>query len=141
LQSTAGECRSGSRMGTPLPVMMLFPSSALTSLEHGYYAVQTRAEYWRPDNLGYRFLAEAHRLLGRERESPSITTIQAACVMNLTETINGVDKLGWPLLHSAIEMAQELKLFSPSPDSDPTWARAAAVTTWGIFNWQAYVDS
>lgn len=59
--------------------------------------------------------------------------------MNLTEAINGVDKLGWPLLQAAVEMAQRLNLLRPSLDHDPLWERAVTITAWGLFNWQAYV--
>ncbi|KAK9426263.1 hypothetical protein SUNI508_02704 [Seiridium unicorne] len=115
----------------------LLVNAVLAAAWHGYHAMQTRAEYWRPDNLGYRFLAEAHRLLEREQGLAKITTAQAACIMNVTHWLNGVDALGWSLLQKSINMAQQLSLFSPSPESDPMWQKAAAITSWSIFNWQA----
>lgn len=66
-----------------------------------------------------------------------ITTVQAASIMSITLTMNGLDALCWPLLQKSIEMAQQLGLFSPSPESDPIWEKAAAITSWAIFNWQA----
>lgn len=59
--------------------------------------------------------------------------------MNMTLSSNGLDDLSWFMLHRSIEMAQQLNLFSPSPESDPMWQKAATITAWSIFNWQAYV--
>ncbi|KAI1844183.1 hypothetical protein JX265_002956 [Neoarthrinium moseri] len=114
----------------------LLVNAILAAAWHGYYANKTRADFWRPESLGYRFSAEAHRLLHRERDMAKITTAQAMTVMKLTHNSNGTDDLGWPLLHGAIEMAQELDLFSLSRESDAAWQRAAAITSWGIFNLQ-----
>jgi hypothetical protein len=36
-------------------------------------------------------------------------------------------------------MAKQLNLFSLSPESDPMWQKAAAITSWSVYNWQAYV--
>lgn len=60
--------------------------------------------------------------------------------MNLTMCTNGLDDLSWPLLDNAITMSQQLNLFTPSPESDPKWQKAAAITSWSVFNMQAYVS-
>ncbi|KAH8198531.1 hypothetical protein TruAng_007310 [Truncatella angustata] len=112
-------------------------NAVLAAAWHGYQAVQSRAEHWRPDNLGYRFYAEAQRLLHREQDKAKITSVQAMGIMSITFTSNALDKLSWSLLHKAIEMAQQLGLFSHSPESDPMWQKAAAITSWGVFNWQS----
>jgi hypothetical protein len=101
--------------------------------------VQTRADHWRPGDLGYRFFTEARRLLDREQNVAKITTVQATCVLNTNLWSNGLDELCWPLLHRAINMARQLSLFTPSPESDPMWQKATAITSWSVFNWQAYV--
>lgn len=106
-------------------------------IKHGYRQVKTRAEYWRPDSLGYRFLAEARRILDLERTSPSITTVQAAAIVSQTCNTNGTDEIGWPYLHMSLEMAKTIDLFSSTPESGTGWQVVAAVTAWGLFNWQA----
>lgn len=58
-------------------------------------------------------------------------------IMNLTLCANGLDELSWSLICSAIQMAQQLSLFAPSPESDPKWQKAAAITSWSVFNMQA----
>ncbi|KAI0136821.1 hypothetical protein BJ170DRAFT_589783 [Xylariales sp. AK1849] len=116
----------------------LLINAVLAAAWHGYHAIHSRAEYWRPDNLGYLFLAEANRLLDLEQGEPAkLTTIQAAGIINITCNINGIEELGWPYLHKSVELAQQLQLFSPSPESDTTWQIAAGVTSWCLFNWQA----
>ncbi|KAK6210877.1 hypothetical protein LQW54_005752 [Pestalotiopsis sp. IQ-011] len=59
-------------------------------------------------------------------------------IMNLTLCANGLDELSWSLIYSAIQMAQQLSLFAPSPESDPKWQTAAAITSWSVFNMQAF---
>ncbi|ETS79216.1 hypothetical protein PFICI_09069 [Pestalotiopsis fici W106-1] len=116
----------------------LLVNAVLAAAWHGHQGFQKRSEYWRPDNLGYRFLAEARRLLEREQTTSKITTIQATSIMNLTLCTNGLDELSWSLLGNAINMARQLNLFTPSPESDPKWQKAAAITSWSVFNMQAW---
>ncbi|RYP89175.1 hypothetical protein DL770_004547 [Monosporascus sp. CRB-9-2] len=115
----------------------LLVNAILAAAWHGYRPTTDRAVHWMPESIGYRFFAEARRLLDLERANATITTIQAAAIMCLTCTINGVDNIGWPYLQMSLEMAKTLNLFSHTPESDQEWQRAAAITAWGLFNWQA----
>ena len=97
-----------------------------------------RSDYWHPNNMGYRFLAEAKRLLDLEQGIfPQITLVQGAAILNLTCNLNGIDELSWSFLHQSLDAAHKLGLFVPSPESDPLWQRAAAITAWSLFDWQA----
>ncbi|RYO76663.1 hypothetical protein DL766_009508 [Monosporascus sp. MC13-8B] len=94
----------------------LLVNAILAAAWHGYRPTTDRAAHWMPENTGYRFFAEARRLLDLERSNATITTIQAAAI---------------------IKMAKTLNLFCYTPESDQDWQRAAAITAWGLFNWQA----
>ncbi|KAL7624724.1 hypothetical protein AAE478_006295 [Parahypoxylon ruwenzoriense] len=100
--------------------------------------MKNRAEHWLPDNIGYRFLAEARRLFDLEQGNPTITTVQAAAIINSTCNINGIDDISWIYMYKSLEMAQMISLFSPSPDESKEWQVAAGVTAWSLFNWQAF---
>ena len=90
-----------------------------------------------PDSLGYRFLAEARRLLDLDFAAPTVTTVQASAIVNLTLNVNGIDEIGWWYLRMSLDMAKTLDLFSIPEDSDSEWRMVAIVTAWGLFNWQA----
>ncbi|GIC86071.1 uncharacterized protein Aud_002433 [Aspergillus udagawae] len=93
-----------------------------------------------------RFLSEA-RQLWISHPQPTLTSIQALVVMNLTYNCLGKDKIGWSCLATAIHMANELKLYEPlsgvrsAGSVEPAWNRAHAVTAWGLFEWQALAAS
>ncbi|ORY56144.1 uncharacterized protein BCR38DRAFT_120679 [Pseudomassariella vexata] len=116
----------------------LLVNAVLAAAWHGYSGIKTRADYWHPENQGYRFLSEAKRLLDLEQGLGKITTVQAAAIINLTCNINGVDELSWSYLYKSIEMAQRLQLFTVSPESSREWQVAANTTAWCLFNWQAF---
>ncbi|KAI1135321.1 hypothetical protein F5Y05DRAFT_421511 [Hypoxylon sp. FL0543] len=115
----------------------LLVNAILGAAWHGYSRMKNRADYWLPDNLGYRFLAEARRLFDLDQATPSITTAQAAAIINLTCNFNGIDDISWFYTYKSLEMAQTLSLFSPSPDETQEWRIAAGTTAWCLFNWQA----
>ncbi|KAI0837274.1 hypothetical protein F5Y06DRAFT_287886 [Hypoxylon sp. FL0890] len=114
----------------------LLVNAILGAAWHGYSRMKNRAEYWLPDNLGYRFLAEARRLFELEEAKPTITTVQAAAIINLICNNNGLDEISWCYTYKSLEMAQSLSLFSPSPDESKEWQIAAGMTAWCLFNWQ-----
>ncbi|KAI1381121.1 hypothetical protein F4677DRAFT_460363 [Hypoxylon crocopeplum] len=115
----------------------LLVNAVLSAAWHGYSKMKNRAEFWSPDNLGYRFLAEARRLFELEQANPSITTIQAGAIINLTCNLNGIDEIGWIYTYRSLEMARDISLFSPSPDETREWQLAAGTTAWCFFNSQA----
>ncbi|KAI1417867.1 hypothetical protein F5Y13DRAFT_32660 [Hypoxylon sp. FL1857] len=115
----------------------LLVNAILSVAWHGYSRMKNRAEYWLPDNLGYRFLAEARRLFDLNQAHPTITTVQAAAIINLTCNLNGIDEISWFYTYKSLEMAQNMSLFSPSPDESKEWQVVAGTTAWCLFNWQA----
>lgn len=107
--------------------------------KHGYGRSKSRAYFWQPSNLGYRFVSEAKRLLELERDDPSLTTVQAAAILNLTYMVNGVDRPGWKFLHAAVEMAHEIDLFTQGAEFLEREQIARTTTSWCLFNWQRLV--
>ena len=90
-----------------------------------------------PDSLGYRFLAEARRLLDLDFADPTVTAVQASAIVNLTLNVNGIDEIGWWYLRMSLDLAKSLGLFSIPASGDSEWHVVIVVTTWGLFNWQA----
>ncbi|KAI2615137.1 hypothetical protein GGR54DRAFT_642636 [Hypoxylon sp. NC1633] len=115
----------------------LLVNAILGAAWHGYSKMKNRAEYWSPDNLGYRFLAEARRLFELEQANSTITAIQAAAIINSTCNLNGIDEISWVYTYKALEMAQNISLFSPTPDESREWEIVAGTTAWCLFNSQA----
>ncbi|KAI1449337.1 hypothetical protein F5Y02DRAFT_413848 [Annulohypoxylon stygium] len=124
-------------VGTKRFCSPLLVNAILAAAWHGYTRMKNRAEYWQPDNLGYRFLAEALRLFELEQATPTITTVQAAAIINLAYNLNGIDELGWVYARKSLEMAQRMSLFSLNPDESADWRIVAGVTAWCLFNCQA----
>ncbi|KAK4662408.1 hypothetical protein QC763_0087930 [Podospora pseudopauciseta] len=58
-------------------------------------AVLANASYWSPHNLAYQFMAEAKRLWELESDTPRLTTIQAAMLMNVNTNMNAMDEIGF----------------------------------------------
>ncbi|OTA65317.1 hypothetical protein K449DRAFT_421005 [Hypoxylon sp. EC38] len=114
----------------------LLVNAVLGAAWHGYSRVKNRAEYWLPDNLGYRFLAEARRLFDLDQANPTITTVQAAAIINLICNHNGIDEISWFYTYKSLEMAQNMSLFSPGLDEGKEWQKVAGTTAWCLFNWQ-----
>ncbi|EAW12394.1 fungal specific transcription factor domain-containing protein [Aspergillus clavatus NRRL 1] len=107
------------------------------------YSLRRPWDRFKEMDMCIRFLSEAQRLRIADPQ-PSLTTVQALMVMNLTYNCLGKDKIGWSCLGAAIRMANELKLYDPlSPaagagyDRSDPWNRARAATAWGLFEWQA----
>ncbi|KAK4177803.1 hypothetical protein QBC36DRAFT_345114 [Triangularia setosa] len=105
-------------------------------------AVLANASYWSPQNLAYQFMAEAKRLWELESDTPKLTTIQAAMLMNTAITRQ-------TLIHNrAVEMATQIGLLTPptrdlaplnSPENAPQSRKALSrnFTAWALFNFQA----
>lgn len=115
----------------------LLVNAVLAAAWHGYTRMKNRAEYWQPENLGYRFLAEALRLFELEEATPTITTVQAAAIINLAYNLNGIDELGWVYAKKSLQLAQKVSLFSSNPDESAEWQVVAGMTAWCLFNWQS----
>lgn len=86
---------------------------------------------------GDHFFAEAKRLL-YEDETPSLTTIQALCVMSMREPSTGRESTGFGYIGRCIRMCVELGLHlnnsaSPSLRFTPSEVEVRKVTFWGCF--------
>ncbi|KAF2997298.1 hypothetical protein E8E13_001035 [Curvularia kusanoi] len=86
---------------------------------------------------GDHFFAEAKRLL-HEDESPSLTTVQALCIMAMREPSTGRDSSGFAYIGRCIRMCVELGLHlnnSASPALGLTLSEIEVrkVTFWGCF--------
>jgi hypothetical protein len=98
------------------------------------------AEFWNPNSLGYRFLAEAKRLWAvEESRERSLTTLQAALIINTIVNMFGIDKLASAYLVQAIDIARELGLFEPTTYIKHKKLRHSYdLTAWSLFHWQWY---
>ncbi|SCO92559.1 uncharacterized protein FRV6_16687 [Fusarium oxysporum] len=98
-----------------------------------------RLEYWNPHSLGYKFFAEAKRLWELElMEKSSITTVQAAAIINIIYNMYSMDKLGTTYGVQAIAMAKDLKIFDPScrPKSKSR-QHVYDFTAWCLYYWMS----
>ncbi|KAF4340441.1 nitrate assimilation regulatory nirA [Fusarium beomiforme] len=98
-----------------------------------------RLEYWNPHSLGYKFFAEAKRLWEMElMEKSSITTVQAAVIINIIYNMYSMDKLGMTYGVQAVAMAKDLKIFYSS--SRPKSMKRQHVydfTAWCLYYWMS----
>ncbi|KAF7165757.1 hypothetical protein CNMCM5623_009836 [Aspergillus felis] len=130
-----------SRFCSPLLVNAVLANACLYS-----YSLRRPWDRFKEMDMCIRFLSEA-RQLWISHPQPTLTSIQALIVMNLTYNCLGKDKIGWSCLAAAIQMANELKLYEPlsgvrsAGSVEPAWNRAHAVTAWGLFEWQALAAS
>ncbi|CAN9446427.1 unnamed protein product [Alternaria alternata] len=120
------------RFCSPLLVNAVLAAAYLT---HG--ADPLRSQYWLPNNLGYKFLAEARRLWELETaDNVRLTTIQAAIVLHLIYNMIGVDRVGSNFTRQAIAMSHELNLFkSPHHINSRKMRNARIMLAWGLFDW------
>jgi len=96
------------------------------------------AEFWNPNSLGYKFLAEAKRLWAVEESGErSLTTLQAALIINTIVNMFGIDKLASAYLVQAIDIAHELGLFeSTTYIMHKKLRHSYDLTAWSLFHWQ-----
>ncbi|KAG7425123.1 Nitrogen assimilation transcription factor nirA [Fusarium oxysporum f. sp. raphani] len=96
------------------------------------------AEFWNPNSLGYKFLAEAKRLWAVEESGErSLTTLQAALIINTIVNMFGIDKLASAYLGQAIDIAHELGLFeSTTYIMHKKLRHSYDLTAWSLFHWQ-----
>lgn len=111
--------------------------SCLTGSQVCYPRFSNRAEYWNPNTLVYRFLAEAKRLWELEATEARITTVQAGILFNVFHNLCGLDEIGQAYRIQAIALAHQLRLFDSSVymhDQRMRYGRAFAA--WALFNWE-----
>lgn len=96
-----------------------------------------RVESWAIGSLPYAFLNEARRLWDLEvTGEPKLTTIQAAQILCMRYGSDGADKVGVPLTAKAVELGQQLELFTRVEKGDTRLSIGRAFTAWALFNWQ-----
>ncbi|KAJ0108572.1 hypothetical protein J7T55_015006 [Diaporthe amygdali] len=104
-----------------------------------YSRFENRAEYWNPNTLMYRFLAEAKRIWELEATKARITTIQAGIVFNVIHNLCGLDEIGQAYRVQALALAHKLQLFDGTIDGDGQSDRTRngrAYAAWALYNWE-----
>jgi hypothetical protein len=96
-----------------------------------------RAEYWNPQTLGYRFMAEAKRLWELEATEPRITTVQAGILFTVFHNLCGLDEIGAAYRIQAIALYHKLRLFDNTIGGESLRIeRGRAFTAWAMYNWE-----
>jgi hypothetical protein len=116
----------------------LLVNAILAEACHSYRKVTHRAQYWRPETLGHRFLIETKRLWALESGKSKLTTLHAAMVLHIIYTMNGMDQVGISYLLQSVRLAQDLRLFAPEQTEGRT-RTARVFTAWALYRWQSWV--
>ncbi|OAA66323.1 Zn(2)-C6 fungal-type DNA-binding domain protein [Cordyceps fumosorosea ARSEF 2679] len=122
-----------------------FCSSLLVNLVLAYASVcnpnlPNRSEYWNPDTLAYRFLAEARRLWELVAREPCLTTVQAGILFSVFYNLSGLDAVGQAYRIHAVALARELGIMDgPRPGDSARTQRGTAFTAWTMYNWETLV--
>ncbi|KAF3799371.1 Nitrogen assimilation transcription factor nirA [Colletotrichum gloeosporioides] len=122
-----------------------FCSSLLVNITLAYACVcypqfSNRVEYWNPNTLGYRFLAEAKRLWELQASEPRVTTIQAGILFSVFHNLCGLDEIGQPYRIHGVKLALKLRLFSKSScGNNDSKRKGWAYTAWALYNWETLV--
>ncbi|KAM0457974.1 hypothetical protein ACHAO4_002695 [Trichoderma viride] len=104
---------------------------------HCHMGIPKREQFWNPQGLKYRFLAEAIRLWELESARVDLVTVQAATLLNLVYGHNGMDKIGDIYLNHALNKARQLDLFGDHATVDnERMFHARVFSAWALFNWQ-----
>ncbi|KXH40931.1 hypothetical protein CSIM01_08418 [Colletotrichum simmondsii] len=123
-----------------------FCSSLLVNIVLAYACVcypqfSNRVEYWNPNTLVYRFLAEAKRLWELQASEAQITTIQAGILFSVFHNLCGLDEIGQPYRVHSVVLAQKLRLLSKnSCGNDDPKRKGWAFTAWALYNWETLVS-
>jgi hypothetical protein len=91
------------------------------------------ADFWNPEELRYRFLAESRRLWEREQSRNHIANIQAAAIISHVLNCDGVDKIGFRYLRHSIHMAADMHIFEEYKTAGDSKKQTVYFTTaWGL---------
>ncbi|KAF2647340.1 hypothetical protein K491DRAFT_772515 [Lophiostoma macrostomum CBS 122681] len=111
------------------------------TLTYAYYCskqVPNRFRYWEPDNLGYRFFAEAKRLWEMQvinDKHHNLASVQAALMINIVYNLYGLDKIGSRYGVEGLVIAKNLRLFDGNAHIRSERIRNARnFTAWCLFN-------
>ncbi|PVH95428.1 putative C6 transcription factor [Periconia macrospinosa] len=122
-----------------------FCSSLLVNIILGYSCISysrftDRAEYWNPNTLTYRFIAEAKRLWELQSHQPRVTTVQAGILFNVFYNLCGIDEVGQAYRIQAIALADQMCLFRNSTQGlSPRACQGLGFTAWALYNWETLV--
>ncbi|KAI3317364.1 hypothetical protein HD806DRAFT_541288 [Xylariaceae sp. AK1471] len=93
----------------------------------------TRANPNEPRTSGDHFFKEALRLLYRETNHHTLTTIQALGIMSIREASCGRDSESWYYAGQSVRLATEMGLHRISDEGDEDELAVQAATFWGAF--------
>ncbi|KAI1422747.1 fungal-specific transcription factor domain-containing protein [Xylaria sp. FL1777] len=93
----------------------------------------SRANPNEPKTSGDHFFKEALRLLYRETNNHSLTTIQALGIMSIREASCGRDSEAWYYAGQSVRLAIEMGLHRLNDDGDEDELAVQAATFWGAF--------
>ncbi|KAI1177859.1 fungal-specific transcription factor domain-containing protein [Nemania sp. FL0916] len=93
----------------------------------------TRANPNEPRTSGDHFFKEALRLLYREPNNHTLTTIQALGIMSIREASCGRDSESWYYAGQSVRLAIEMGLHRLNDDGDEDELAVQAATFWGAF--------
>ncbi|KAI1850945.1 hypothetical protein JX265_007270 [Neoarthrinium moseri] len=93
----------------------------------------TRANENDPSTSGDHFFKETLRLLYRETNHHTLTTIQALGIMSIREASCGRDSESWYYAGQSVRMAIEMGLHRLSDDGDEDEIAVQGATFWGAF--------
>lgn len=93
----------------------------------------TRANPNEPRTSGDHFFKEALRLLYREPNNHTLTTIQALGIMSIREASCGRDSESWYYAGQSVRLAIEMGLHRLNDDGDEDELAVKAATFWGAF--------
>lgn len=96
-----------------------------------------RLEYWNPESLRYRFLAETRRLWELElNKEPSITTVQAAMVLNTVYNMTSMEVQGLSFGAQALALSYKIGILGPLPtELDKRQRHVYGYTAWCLYYW------
>lgn len=122
---------------SPLLVNVVLANACYTSS-----SLSDRAKYWLPDNLTYKFTAEAKRLWDLETASGHrrLTTVQASQILSSIMDFDGINALGRIYTEQGLTMAHDLALFETSPEGTNRQMRKARTwTAWSLYAWHSMI--
>lgn len=112
------------------------------TIQHSNPKVGDRASFWNSESLQYQFLAECRRLFELETGPMRLTTVQACTLLTMVNSANACDEIGNKYITHAVKGALILNLFSePDDEFDKPMQASRAMTAWGVFGMQAYVET
>ncbi|KAF3003580.1 hypothetical protein E8E13_006619 [Curvularia kusanoi] len=121
----------------------LLVNAVLANACYSFPSIAERARYWLPDNLTYRFTAEAKRLWDIEITSgrKRITTVQASQILSVIMDFDGIKSLGRVYTEQGLAMARGLGLFEASPSQvRDNMGKTRIWTAWSLYSWHSMIS-